>query len=122
MTFTVEDIGNEITLTYPHGTTFTTTIVENTCAVCGKTYLGAMEEVAHLLAQHSIIHGGEAEQITMSIAHLDDDERAALFQSHLEGLRHMYEEHPSMRNKVLISLQICLARYASIHMMGIDEQ
>ena len=54
MAFTNDNIGDEIELTYPQGTTFTTIVVENTCPVCGDTYIGPKEEVAHLLAQKDI--------------------------------------------------------------------
>jgi len=120
--YTEDNIGDEVSIRYPHGTLVDTIVVENTCVVCGQSYIGIKEEVAHLLAQHSIIHGNEAEQILMSIAHLDDGERMQLFKSHITGMEHIFEAHPPMRNKVLVALQICLSRFASIQLVNGDDQ
>ena len=114
MTWTEEDIGMTVELQYPQGTKFQTEIVEDTCVICGSHYIGPREEVAHLMAQHSIIHGKEAEQMALGLAQLDDNEKREQFESHVVGISHLYEAHPDLRNKLLVSLQVCLQRYAGI--------
>lgn len=116
MVFTNDNIGDEIELTYPQGTTFTTIVVENTCPVCGDTYIGPKEEVAHLLAQHSIIHGVEVEQHQLGSAHLDDGELRNEFEAHAYMVTQIYEMTPDIRRKILASLKVCLSRYASIRL------
>lgn len=120
MTWSEEDIGKTVSLTYPQGTTFDTEIVEETCVVCGSHYIGPREEVAHLMAQHSIIHGNEAEQMMLGITHMDSQEQREQFESHIVGMSHIYEAHPDMRVKIMTALQICLNRFASIKMVS-DE-
>ena len=119
-TWTHEDIGETVSLRYPQGTTFDTEIVEETCIVCGSHYIGPREEVAHLMAQHSIIHGNEAEQMMLSVSHMDSQEQREQFESHIVGMSHIYEAHPDMRVKIMTALQVCLSRFASIKMVG-DE-
>ena len=124
MTWTEEDIGMTVELQYPQGTKFQTEIVEDTCVICGSHYIGPREEVAHLMAQHSIIHGKEISaelrpelcryQMALGLAQLDDNEKREQFESHVVGISHLYEAHPDLRNKLLVSLQVCLQRYAGI--------
>ena len=122
MSFTVEDIGKEIECTYPQGTKFTTEIVEESCLVCGSTYIGPREEVAHLLAQHTITHGNEVEQLALDVSHLDDFEQRGEFESHIVGIGTLYGKLPAeIRTKVLASLKICLSRFASIRLIENEE-
>jgi hypothetical protein len=114
MTWEHEHIGEIVSLTYPQGTTFDTVIVEDTCSICGSHYIGPREEVAHLMAQHSIIHGKEAEQMVLGLTNLDDNEKREQFESHVVGISHLYEAHADLRTKLLVSLQVCLQRYAGI--------
>jgi len=118
--YTEEDIGKIVTRVYPQGTIVETEVVESTCQVCGDSFIGIKEEVAHLLAQHQIIHANEAEQMMLSVSHMDSQEQREQFESHIVGMSHIYEAHPDMRVKIMTALQICLSRFASIKMLG-DE-
>lgn len=120
MAWTHEDIGRTVSVTYRHGTSFDTEVVEDTCIVCGSHYIGPREEVAHLKAQHIIIHSNEAEQMMLSVSHMDSQEQREQFESHIVGMSHIYEAHPDMRVKIMTALQLCLSRFASIKMRG-DE-
>ena len=120
MSYTEDDIGKQIKLTYPQGTAFITTIVENTCVICGDTYIGPKEEVAHLLAQHSIIHSNEHEQLVLGIGPLEEDELRGEFEAHAFFLTQFYEEMPDLRRKILASIKLCLARYSGIRLTSTD--
>ena len=79
---------------------FESEIVEMTCFDCGTTFVGVREKVAHLIAQHQIIHQHEQKQIQMHVGTLDDQELREDFEVSITSLARLFEEIPDMRRAV----------------------
>ena len=103
--YTEEDIGNKIMVVYPQGTRFETVIVERTCRDCGATFIGPLEEVAHILAQHSIIHKQEEIDCILDTASLDDNEVREMWEYTIHGLVMAFEQGHAPKRKLLDMLR-----------------
>jgi hypothetical protein len=79
---------------------FESEIVEMTCFDCGTTFVGVQEKVAHLIAQHQIIHQHEQKQIAMHIGTLDDQELREDWEVSITSLATLFEQHPDMRRAI----------------------
>lgn len=95
------NVGNKVMCDIYEGVApFESEIVEMTCFDCGTTFVGVREKVAHLIAQHSIIHTHEQKQVLMHIGTLNDKELREDFEVSITSLARLFEEVPDHRRKV----------------------
>lgn len=114
--YTEEDIGKVVTHTYPQGTVIETEVVENSCHVCGQSFIGIKEEVAQLLAQHEILHAQESKEMLLSLAHLEPNELREEFEDHIVTISGIYENIPEVRQALMTSLKVCLFQFSTIRL------
>ena len=120
MAYQVDDIGSKVTHIYPQGTTVDTIVIEDTCIVCGSTYIGIREEVGQILAQHSIVHNKETESMTLESAMQNESNREQ-FESHMVALSMLYENHDELRITLVTELKLFLLHRVGIRLGGGGE-
>jgi hypothetical protein len=113
---TEDDIGEIVTCVYPHGTVLETEVVEKSCHVCGQSFIGIKEEVAHLLAQHDILHAQEGKEMMLSLAPLEPTELRQEFEDHVVTLSGIFENIPDIRQALMVSLKVCLSQFATLRL------
>ena len=109
-------IGDTVKVCYPQGTVVETEVVEKSCHVCGQSFIGIKEEVAHLLAQHDILHAQEGKEMMLSLAHLEPSELREEFEDHVVTLSGIYENIPEIRQALMVSLKVCLSQFATLRL------
>ena len=114
--YTEEDIGKAVTHTYPQGTVVETEVVENSCHVCGQSFIGIKEEVAQLLAQHEILHAQESKEMLLGVAYLEPSELRQEFEDHIVTISGIFENMPELRQALTTSLKVCLFQFSTVRL------
>mgnify|MGYP003675335244 CR=1 FL=1 len=118
-----KDVDKEVEVIYPRGTLVATIVVQESCVTCGQEYIGIKEEVAHLLAQHSIIHENEAHRDRISISTMNADEKAEEFQMHVHALEHIWNQGDErLQDKLLIALKLILLKRLGLELRNSDDE
>tara|TARA_R100000322_G_scaffold30544_1_gene19573 strand:+ start:369 stop:743 length:375 start_codon:yes stop_codon:yes gene_type:complete len=114
--YTEEDIGKAVTHIFPQGTVVETEVVENSCLICGDSFIGIKEEVGTLIAQHDIIHAQESKEMLLGVAHLESNELQQEFDDHIVTIKGIFENMPELRQALMTSLKVCLFQFSTVRL------